>query len=83
MTTVMSYHNTDHTQCSNTKNCDKKCQNQKHHDWQEGCKTNAKKQKDRRSDRVVLPLFRESTKEGSLTYADWRGEVEEYISVAR
>ena len=51
----------------------------KHCDWREGHKTNAKKQKDRRSGRVVLPLFRESTKEGALMYTDWRGEVEEYI----
>ena len=27
----------------------------------------------------MLPLFQESTKEGTLMYADWRGEVEEYI----
>ena len=27
-----------------------------------------------------MPLFWESTKEGALTYADWRGEVEEYIT---
>ena len=29
---------------------------------------------------MVLPLFWESTKEGALTYADWRLEVEEYIT---
>ena len=28
---------------------------------------------------MVLPLFWESTKEGALTYVDWRLEVEEYI----
>ena len=27
-----------------------------------------------------MPLFQESTKEGALTYADWRREVEEYIA---
>ena len=53
---------------------------QKHHDWWEGCKTNAKKQRDWRSGQVVLPLFRESTKEGALMYTNWRGEVEEYIT---
>ena len=79
-TTVTSYHDTDHTQHSDTKNCDQKCRKQKHCDWREGCKMNAKKQRDWRSGRVVLPLFRESTKEGALTYANWRGEVEEYIS---
>ena len=80
MTTVTSYHDTDHTKHSNTKNCNRKCQNQKHPDRREGHKTNAKKLEDQRSGRVVLPLFWESTKEGVLTYAEWRGEVEEYIS---
>ena len=64
----------------NTKNRDHKCWRQKHLDWREGCKTNARKLKDWRSGRVVLPLFRESTKEGALTYADRRLEVEEYIA---
>ena len=41
---------------------------------------NAKKQRNRRSSRVVLLLFQESAKEGALMYAYWRGEVEEYIS---
>ena len=79
-TTVASHHDIDHTQCSNTKNRDWKHWTQKHHDRREGCKTNAKKQKDQRSGRVVLQLFRESTKEGALMYTDWRGEVEEYIT---
>ena len=35
---------------------------------------------DRKNGRVVLPLFWESTKEGTLTYTDWRLEVEEYIT---
>ena len=43
-------------------------------------KTNARKQWDHRNGRVVLPLFWESTKEGALTYTDWRLEVEEYIA---
>ena len=80
MTTATSYHNMDCTQHSNTKNRSRKRRNQKHCDQQEGRKTNAKKQKDWRSGRVVLLLFRESTKEGALTYANWRGEVQEYIS---
>ena len=29
--------------------------------------------------RVILSMFRDSKKEGALEYADWRGEVEEYI----
>ena len=79
-TTVMSNHDMDHTQWSDMKNHDRKRWNQKHRNWQEGCKTNAKKLKSRRSGQVVLPLFGESTKEGALTYANWRGEVEEYIT---
>ena len=54
--------------------------NQKHWKGQEGSKTNAKKQRDQRSGWVVLPLFWESTKERALTYMDWWGEVEEYIT---
>ena len=79
-TMATSHHDTDHTQHSNTKNRNQKCRNQKHRDQQEDRKTNAKKQRDWRSGRVVLPLFRESTKEGVLMYTDWQGEVEEYIT---
>ena len=79
-TTATSHHDTDHTQRSNTKNRDHKRWKQKYHDRCKGRKTNAKKLKDQRSGRVVLPLFRESTKEGALTYAEWRLEVEEYIA---
>ena len=78
--TATSHHDTDGTQCSNTKNRDRRCQKQKHRDRQEHRKTNAWKQRDRRNGRVVLPLFQESTKEGALTYTDWRLEVEEYIA---
>ena len=42
--------------------------------------TNALKQRDCKNGLVVLPLFWESTKEGALTYTDWRLEVEEYIT---
>ena len=75
----MSHRDTDHTQHSDTKNRDHKCQKQKHQDQQEGRKTDAKKLKDWQSSQVLLPLFWESTEEGALTYADWRLEVEEYI----
>ena len=78
-TTTMSHRDTDHTQQSDTKNRDHRCQKQKHQDWRASQKTNAKKLKDRQSVRVVLLLFWESTKEGALTYVDWRLEVEEYI----
>ena len=78
--TATSHHDTDGTQHSNTKNHGWRCQKQKHRDRQEHRKMNAWKQQDHRNGRVVLPLFRESTKEGALTYTDWRLEVEEYIA---
>ena len=79
MTTMTSYHDTDNTQHSDTKNRDCKRRRQKHRDRQEHRSTNARKQRDRKNGWVVLPLFWESTKEGALTYTDWRLEVEEYI----
>ena len=78
--TMTSYHDMDNTQRSDTKNCDRKCWRQKHQDRQEHQSTNARKQRDRRNGQVVLPLFWESTKEGALTYTDWRLKVEEYIT---
>ena len=41
--------------------------------------TNTKKEDDKHKGKVVLSLFRDSPKEGALTYTDWRREVEEYI----
>ena len=78
--TATSYHDTDNTQCSDTKNHKRKCWRQKHRDKRECWSTNAWKQRDHKDDRVVLPLFQESTKEGALTYTDWRLEVEEYMT---
>ena len=43
------------------------------------CPTNAKREEDRCKGKVVLSLFRDSPKEGALTYTDWRREVEEYL----
>ena len=79
-TTKMSHCDTDHTQQSDTKNRDYRHRKQKHQYRRPSWKTNAKKLKDRRSGRVVLPLFRESAKEGVLMYVDWRLEVAEYIT---
>ena len=79
-TTATSYHDTDNTQHSDTKNHDRKCQRQKHRDQWEHQSTNARKQRDRKNGWVVLPLFPESTKEGALTYTNWSLEVEEYIT---
>ena len=78
--TTTSHHDTDGTQHSNTKNHDRRRQKQKRRERWEHRRTNARKQRDCRNGRVVLPLFRESTKEGALTYTDWRLEVEEYIA---
>ena len=39
----------------------------------------AKREEDRRKGKVVLSLFRDSPKEGALTYTDWCWEVEEYL----
>ena len=41
--------------------------------------TNAKKEEDRCKGKVVLSLFRDSPKEGTLAYTDWCREVEEYL----
>ena len=79
-TTMTSYHDTDNTQHSDTKNRDRKRRRQKHRERREHQSTNARKQRDHKNGRVVLPLFRESTKEGALTYTNWRLEVEEYIT---
>ena len=63
-TMATSHHGIHHTQCS--KNRDHKRQKQKHSDWWKGRETNARKLKDQRNGRVVLPLFQESTKEGGI-----------------
>ena len=75
----LSGHDTDQTHRTNTSN-----RNQKRNQWK--CKegwgrrpTNAKKEEDRHKGKVVLSLFRDSPKEGTLTYTDWHQEVEEYI----
>ena len=41
--------------------------------------TNARKEQDKKSGKVVLPLFRESGKEGALKYDDWRADVDKYL----
>ena len=43
------------------------------------CPTNAKKEEDRLKGKVVLSLFWDSPKKGTLTYTDWCWEVEEYL----
>ena len=70
---------TDRTERSNTANRDKKRQKQKQRENRTARATNARKEQDKRSGKVVLPLFRESGKEGALKYDDWRAEVDEYL----
>ena len=71
-------HNTDPTRRTNISNCNHR-RNQKRKENRFRHPTNAKKEEDRRKGKVVLSLFQDSPKEGTLTYADWRREVEEYL----
>ena len=64
-------YDTDHTERSNMANRDKKRLKQKQRENRTNRATNAKKEQDRKSGKVVLPLFRESGKEGALKYDDW------------
>ena len=70
---------TDRTERSNTANRNKKRQKQKQRENRMARATNAQKEQDKRSGKVVLPLFRESGKEGALKYDDWRAEVDKYL----
>ena len=79
LTYKSSGHNTDRTRRTNIVN-----QNHRHN--QRKCKehwgrrpTNAKREEDRHKGKVVLSLFQDSLKEGTLTYTDWCQEVEEYL----
>ena len=70
---------TDRTERSNTANRDKKRLKQKQRENRTARATNARKEQDKKSGKVVLPLFRESGKEGALKYDDWRADVDEYL----
>ena len=72
-------YDTDHTERSNTANRDKKRLKQKQRENRTARATNAKREQDKKSGKVVLPLFRESGKEGALKYDDWRAEVDKYL----
>ena len=69
----------DCTERSNTANWDKICLKQKQKENRTKRATNARKEQDKKSGKVVLPLFRESEKEGALKYDDCRVEVDEYL----
>ena len=72
-------HDTDRTRRTNISNCNHRHNQRKRKEHRFRHPTNAKKEEDRRKGKVVLSLFRDSPKEGALTYTDWRWEVEEYL----
>ena len=72
-------HDTDRTRRTNISNCNHRCNQRKRKEHRFRHPTNAKKEEDRCKGKVVLSLFRDSPKEGALTYTDWHREVEEYL----
>ena len=79
-TTIKSSgHDTDRTNRTTTANRTQRCNQRKRKESRGRRPTNARKEDERRKGKVVLSLFRDSPKEGALTYTDWRREVEEYI----
>ena len=74
-----SGHDTDRTNRTTTANRTQRRNQRKHKESWGRCPTNARKEDERRKGKVVLSLFRDSPKEGALTYTDWHREVEEYI----
>ena len=78
-TSKSSDHNTDRTNRTTTANQTQRHNQQKRKESWGQRPTNARKEEERRKGKVVLCLFRDSPKEGALTYTDWRREDEEYI----
>ena len=74
-----SGHDTDRTNRTTTANRTQRHNQRKRKESRGQRPTNARKEDERRKGKVVLSLFWESPKEGTLTYTDWRHEVEEYI----
>ena len=74
-----SRHNTDRTCRTNIINRNHRRNQRKRKEHRGRRPTNAKREEDRRKGKVVLLLFRDSLKEGTLTYMDWRQKVEEYL----
>ena len=72
-------HDSDRTRRTNISNRNHRRNQRKRKEHRFRHPTNAKKEEDRRKGKVVLSLFRDSPKEGTLTYTDWRPEVEEYL----
>ena len=74
-----SRHDTDWTRRTNILNRNHRHNQRKRKEHQDRHPTNAKREEDRHKGKVVLSLFRDSPKEGTLTYTDWCREVEEYL----
>ena len=74
-----SGHDTDQTNRTTTANRTQRRNQRKRKESRGRHPTNARKEDERRKGKVVLSLFWDSPKEGTLTYTDWRREVEEYI----
>ena len=74
-----SGHDTDWTRRTNILNRNHRRNQRKCKEHRGRHPTNAKREEDRHKGKVVLSLFRDSPKEGTLTYTDWRQEVEEYL----
>ena len=72
-------HDTDQTRRTNISNRNHRRNQRKRKEHRFRHPMNAKKEEDRRKGKVVLSLFRDSPKEGTLTYTDWCREVEEYL----
>ena len=65
-------HDTDRTRRTNISNHNHRCNQRKRKEHRFRHPMNAKKEEDRHKGKVVLSLFRDSPKEGTLTYTDWR-----------
>ena len=72
-------HDSDQTRRTNISNRNHRRNQRKRKEHRFRHPTNAKKEEDRRKGKVVLSLFRDSLKEGTLTYTDWCREVEGYL----
>ena len=72
-------HDTDWTRRTNISNFNHRRNQRKWKEHRFRHPMNAKKEEDRRKGKVVLSLFRDSPKEGAVTYMDWCREVEEYL----
>ena len=72
-------HDTDRTHRTNISNRNHRRNQRKRKEHRFRYPTNAKKEEDRCKGKVVLSLFQDSPKEGTLTYTGWCREVEEYL----